>query len=204
MIASVRGILKHKTPETVIIEVNGIGFEIFISLNTYYKLPDVGETYGLLTYTHVREDCLQLYGFRDENEKKLFHLLQGVSKIGPKLALNILSGTTPEELRDAVLRADYLRISQIPRVGRKTAERIIVELRDKIKEIPAVAGVSIPVADALRNRVDDAIEALMVLGYARKDAESALGKVLAKTGSQDDNLTVESLLKQSLNILTHG
>src|SRR4030042_2159839 len=134
MIAIVRGKLARKAPESVIIENHGIGYEVFISLNTFYKLPGQGEELSLLTYTHVREDCLQLYGFLDDGEKKLFHLLLGVSKIGARLALNILSGITPAELKEAILSGDQFRLSQIPRVGRKTADRIIVELRDRVKD----------------------------------------------------------------------
>lgn len=199
MIAFVKGKLSKKTPESVIIETNGIGYGIFISLNTFYKLPAHGEEISLHTYTHVREDCLQLFGFSNENEKRLFHLLRGVAKIGPRLALNILSGITPIELREAILSGDQFRISQVPRVGKKTAERIILELKDRVMDIPVPLAERVPVDDRFRKEVDDALEALLVLGYSKKVAENALSKILA---GSSENLSVEILIRNSLSFIS--
>lgn len=201
MIASIQGTIQRKTPESVVIGTNGIGYEIFISLNTYYKLPDAGNDVFLITHTHVREDVLQLFGFLDEHEKRLFHMLMGVAKIGPRLALNILSGITPVELKDAIIRGDQYRISQIPRVGKKTAERIIVELRDKMKTVVVQAGDLRHVPDGARKAVDDVMEALLVLGYSRKEAEKGIHQALSKA---PEGFTVEILLKESLRMLTTG
>jgi Holliday junction DNA helicase RuvA len=191
--------LDKKTPDRAIVNTGGIGYEVFITLNTFYKLPDAGEDIFFLVYTHVREDTLQLFGFLDENEKRLFHLLLGVAKIGPRLALNILSGITAGELKEAIMRGDQYRINQIPRVGKKTAERIIVELKDKVKDVP-VGPVESLIPDVSRGKeIDDVLEALLVLGYSKKEAEKGLSKALAESGDQS---TVEKLLKESLRILT--
>ena len=190
---------QKKSPESVIVTTGGFGYEVFITLNTYYKLPDAGEEISYLIYTHVREDMLQLYGFLDENEKKLFHLLLGVAKIGPRLALNILSGITPVELREAIMRGDQYRISQIPRVGKKTAERMIVELKDKVNKLAASTIEPLASDKGHHREIDDVLAALLVLGYSRKEAEKGVSKALA---GFNDRVSVEKLLKESLRMLT--
>ena len=135
MIAQLTGALALKSPEQLIVDVNGVGYLVSVSLNAFYKLPEAGERVQLLIHTHVREDALQLYGFLDRAEKELFLLLTSVSGIGPRLAMNILSGTPTRDLLDALDASDLARLVAIPGVGKKTAERLVVELRDKIKTL---------------------------------------------------------------------
>src|SRR5574340_1278175 len=133
MIAQLAGSLAYKSPEQLIVDVQGVGYQVFVSLNSFYRLPEPGGRVELLIHTHVREDALQLYGFADRDEKDLFLLLLGISGIGPRLALNILSGTPAAELQAALEAGDLVRLVAIPGIGKKTAERLIVELRDKVK-----------------------------------------------------------------------
>src|SRR5215470_13888086 len=140
MIAQLAGSLAYKSPEHLIVDVHGVGYQVMVSLNSFYRLPEPGTAVHLLIHTHVREDALQLYGFIDRAEKDLFLLLVGVSGIGPRLALNILSGTPSQELEDALEAADLVRLQAIPGVGKKTAERLVVELRDKVKLLKSARG----------------------------------------------------------------
>ena len=128
MIGRLRGQLVKRDPAQVILDVNGVGYRVFIPLSTYYRLPERGADVLLHTATHLREDALHLYGFLSEQERSLFDLLRGVTGIGPRVAINILSGITAEELSAAIGRGDLVRLSAIPGVGRKTAERIVLEL----------------------------------------------------------------------------
>src|SRR5574337_1230710 len=133
MIAQLAGALAYKSPEHLVVDVHGVGYQVFVSLNSFYRLPEPGSRVSLLIHTHVREDSIQLFGFADPGEKELFLLLLGVSGIGPQLALNILSGTPSQELQAALEAEDLVRLVAIPGIGKKTAERLIVELRDKVK-----------------------------------------------------------------------
>jgi Holliday junction DNA helicase RuvA len=133
MIAQLAGALAHKSPEHIIVDVQGVGYQVFVSLNSFYRLPEPGNRVDLLIHTHVREDALQLYGFMDRQEKDLFQLLIGISGIGPRLGLNILSGMRADELQEALEAGDLARLVAIPGVGKKTAERLVLELRDKVK-----------------------------------------------------------------------
>ena len=139
MIAQIRGQLVEKRPGVVIVETQGIGYQVFVSLSTFYDLPEATQGVRLHTYTHVREDLLQLFGFSTFLEKEIFQILIGVSGIGPKLALNILSGIAPAELIASLQSEDVARLTQIPGVGRKTAERLVFDLKEKIGKI-AVRG----------------------------------------------------------------
>src|SRR5215471_1022482 len=132
MISRLSGALEEKTPELLIVDVHGVGYQVFVSLQTFYRLPALHEKVSLHIYTNLREDALQLYGFMDEKEKDAFLLLKGVTGIGPRLALNILSGIPVAELESALRTSDVTRLVAVPGVGRKTAERLVVELREKV------------------------------------------------------------------------
>ncbi len=193
MIAKVRGILDHKAPGEVIVDVGGVGYQLFTALSVFYRLPEVGQPVTLLVYTHVREDALQLFGFYDPAEKQAFMLLTGVSGIGPRLALNILSGMAAGELLDALRDGDVARLVSIPGVGKRLADRMIVELRDRIEALPDAA----PEAAAAPGIRGDALSALVNLGYRRADAERAVRQVLGNGASE-----LETVLKEALRLLS--
>lgn len=203
MIAHVKGKIIHKSPESVIIDIAGVGYEVHIPLSTFYKLPETEEYVSLNTYTHIREDALQLYGFFTRREKEIFQLLIGVSGVGPRLARNILSGIPADDLVSALSSGDIARLKAIPGIGGKTAERLIVELRDKMTAIVrshvgevAASGV----ADKKDDISKDVLSALVNLGYKGNLAEKAIEK--AKQINTD--ATFEILLKESLKVLAHG
>ncbi len=200
MIATLEGRLVYKSPDEAVIDVNGVGYQLFLSLETFSRLPEPGEKVVLQTYTHVREDALQLYGFFSQQEKKLFQLLIGVAKIGPRLARNILSGLSVEELKQAISTADVVTISAIPGVGRKTAERMVVELQDKIGALP-VSGQSIsrPGFSSQSTQEVDAISALVNLGYKQAAAQRAVKKILAE--KEAAALSLQELVKDALRRL---
>ncbi len=192
MIAKVRGTLDHKAPGEVIVDVGGVGYQLFTPLSVFYRLPEVGEPVTLLVYTHVREDSLQLFGFFDPAEKQAFLLLTGVSGIGPRLALNILSGMAAGELLGALRDGDVARLVTIPGVGKRLADRMIVELRDRIDALPDIAPAA---ADpGIRG---DALSALVNLGYRRADAERAVRQVLSEGAAE-----LETVLKEALRMLS--
>ena len=193
MIAQLAGSLAYKSPEHLIVDVQGVGYQVMVSLNSFYRLPDPGRPVHLLIHTHVREDALQLYGFIDRAEKELFLLLVGVSGIGPRLALNILSGTTSQELEEALEAGDLVRLQAIPGVGKKTAERLVVELRDKIKLLKGARG-----ADDGRRASGveaEAVSALVNLGYRHNEAERAV-KVACAAGAHEIEAVIRGALKR--------
>ena len=196
MIAHISGTLAHKVPGEVIVDVGGVGYQIFIALNVFYGLPEVGAPVSLQIHTHVREDALQLFGFSDFAEKQMFLLLIGVSGIGPKLAINILSGITAEELVRALRESDQLRLIGIPGVGRKLAERMIVELKDKLMALAPPPAESVKTESGSQLLLD-AVSALVNLGYKRPDAEKVVRDVL-KRGTA----SLEAVLKESLRLLS--
>ncbi len=199
MIAHLKGQLLIKTPESIIIDAGGIGYEVFVPLSTFYNLPEKYENVSLHIYTHVREDALMLFGFQSQLEKSLFMMLISVSGIGPKLAVNILSGIGPQELLEAIANGDAVRLRSIPGIGKKTAERIALELKDKackltgFQDIPT-APKPVQIRDTL---TDDALSALVNLGYSTKVAEHAVQK--AKAELVDG--TLEEIIKKALKIL---
>lgn len=202
MIATISGRLTHKSPEFLIVDVNGIGYRVIAPLTTYYKLPEINNSVFLYIYTHVREDSLILFGFLTHEEKDTFQKLIGVSQIGPKLAVNILSGITARELKEAIAKGDIVRLTSIPGVGRKTAERITLELKDKIDFIvedtqpPAVSRQLSVRRDPL---FEDAVSALVNLGYKKVVAEDAVKQARGREGEKTD---IEGLIKESLKILS--
>jgi holliday junction DNA helicase RuvA len=167
-----------------------------IPVSTFYRLGELGSEASLLTYTHVREDTLALFGFLTSGEQALFELLIGVAGVGPKLAINVLSGIETEELVQALRTADVPRLTRIPGVGRKTAERLVVELRDKAQKLPLSA--QAPEAAAGPTPKDDLVSALANLGYSRPEAEKAAERALKEDGAG----RLEDLLRLSLRTLS--
>jgi len=199
MIAHLTGILFSKRPQSVVVDTTGVGYHIYIPLSTFYQLPDEMEKVSLHVYTHVRQDMLQLFGFQTETEKEIFLLLISVSGIGPKLALNILSGIGIKELLSAIVNADSERISAIPGVGKKTSQRITLELKEKVSDI--VEGIELRPQEKvqIRNKeiFDDALSALINLGYPSKSAKIVIENVLRN----DNDINLDTLLKEALRNL---
>lgn len=199
MIAQLRGRLLDKQPNRIIVDVNGVGYDLFVPLSTFYSLGEDGDEVTLRTHTHVREDALALYGFATKLEQDLFERLIGISGIGPKLALAVLSGLEPAELMRAIERGDVAQLTAIPGVGKKTAERIVLELKDRLpRAIPAAAAAG-HAPDPLSIR-DDVLSALLNLGYHRPLAEKAVAAALQTTSSASDG-GFERTLKQALREL---
>lgn len=175
MIAKLRGILAEKSPGDVLIDVGGVGYSAYVSLSTFCRLPEQGATVELFIVTNLRENALELFGFRDRKERAAFTLLRGVSGIGPRLALTILSGIDAEELYDVVREGRTDRLVAVPGVGKKTAERVLVDLRGRIEglERSAAAGVE-PERPGLGAVERDAVSALVALGYREVDARNAV------------------------------
>jgi Holliday junction DNA helicase RuvA len=192
VIAHLRGKLAQKDPARVIVDVNGVGYEVFIPLTTFTALPDAGSDVSIDIHTHVREDIIALYGFSSRRERSIFEKLMTISGIGPKLAVTILSGGSVEDLVGAVKRGDLARLTAIPGVGKKTGERIILELKDKLQDFAEAQPKSSVEADVL--------SALENLGYNRALSESAMRR--AVDGDRDPAFDV--LFKRSLQILTKG
>jgi Holliday junction DNA helicase RuvA len=193
MIALLRGTLIEKHPNQAIVEAAGVGYDVAIPVSTFTRLPDAGTEVRLRIHTHVREDALALYGFLTQDEKALFEKLLGVSGIGPTLAVKILSGLSAADLILFIRRGEVERLVKIPGVGKKTAERMVLELRDKL---PAPAGEEpqTPPAEALSAVDQDVLSALLNLGCARPQAEAAVRKAKVAGGS----LEFEPLFRRSL------
>jgi holliday junction DNA helicase RuvA len=181
MIAYLRGKLISRHPNQAVVETGGVGYDVTISVPTFSELPALGGDVALHIHTHVREDQLALYGFLKAEEKQLFEKLITVSGIGPKLAITILSGMAAQELGNAIRGNDVARLTKIPGIGRKTAERLVLELRDKLPEAGQEAPSAIPSLNTIQ---EDVLSALVNLGYQRTVAEKALLSV-AKDGSFD-------------------
>ncbi len=197
MIARLRGTLVSKSPGQVIVEVGGVGYQVFVPLSTYYHLPEKGEEVLLHTSTYVRDEVIVLYGFRTEEEKDLFELLQGVSGIGPRVATNILSGISTEELIPAISRGDVVRLKTIPGVGRKTAERLVLELREKLAD--RVKDGQAAVLKGKDQVLEDVISALVNLGCDRKEAAKAAEGAREALGVQAG---FEPLVKFALKVVS--
>src|SRR5215210_5620736 len=206
MIAYLSGKLLEKQATSVIIDVGGIGYEVTIPLSTFYELGEEGADVSLRIYTHVREDALQLFGFKSERERQLYLKLISVQGIGAKSGISMLSGMSAEEIVTAIRTDNLARLTSIPGVGRKTAERMVIELRDKLNDLSSAAtqqqlsiaagGASVP-ADSV---YDDALSALTNLGYQRNAAEKAL-KQAVQDGTE---MSVQKLLRKSLQLLAKG
>ncbi|OGP97627.1 MAG: Holliday junction DNA helicase RuvA [Deltaproteobacteria bacterium RBG_16_55_12] len=193
MIAKINGTLEHKVPGEVIINVGGVGYQVFIPLSVFYRLPEAGGAVNLYIHTHLREDALQLFGFLEHEEKQVFLSLNSVTGIGPKLAINILSGIPAEELARALKEGDQPRLVSIPGVGKKLAERMIVELRDKFLTMPAEEMGRSDGSQPMR----DAISALVNLGYRQGDAEKSVREI-----TRNGEKTLAEVLKEALRRLS--
>jgi len=196
VIAQISGTLAQKVPGEIVVDVVGVGYQIFIPLNVFYRVPEIGAPVSLQIHTHVRDDALQLFGFQDLAEKQIFLLLISVSGIGPKLAVNILSGIPAEDLARALKVGDQARLVAIPGVGRKLAERMIVELKDKLATL-STAGVESPKPEIGSQVMQDAVSALVNLGYKRPEAEKTVREVL-RSGDR----SLENVLKDTLRRLS--
>lgn len=198
MIGYLKGTLVLKNPQRVTVDVNGVGYEVVVPLSTFYGLPDIGEKIELFIHTHLREDALVLFGFQSAVEKSIFLLLITVSGIGPRLSLNILSGIGPSELVGAISRGDSARLQAIPGIGRKTAERIALELKDKAGRILDVdESRKAPSEKAEPQLMDDALSVFVNLGYTGKSARAVLEKTMARLG----DVGLEVLIREALRII---
>ncbi|MDH3453970.1 MAG: Holliday junction branch migration protein RuvA [Desulfuromonadales bacterium] len=198
MIALVRGTLAYKSIDHVIVDVGGVGYRLFIPLSTFYSLPETGEV-SLFTHTHVREDALLLYGFLTLEEKDLFVILIGISGVGPKLAVNILSHIPAQDLKRAIATGDIKRLSGLPGIGKKTAERLVLELKDKVgpvDELPASAGAATATGSTASSLSNDVISALVNLGY-----KEALARKVLENMELTPGLSMEETLKGALKVL---
>ena len=199
MIAHLNGHLLEKTTQSVIIEAGGIGYEVLVPLSTLYELPEKDERVGLHVHTHVREDAFLLFGFYTTLEKDLFLMLISVSGIGPKLSLNILSGIGPKDLLMAMASGNAAQLQAIPGVGKKTAERIALELKDRASKLLDQEKIEpLSVLEAKdRGLIDDALSALFNLGYPAKSAKRAV----EKARSSVKEISLEGLIREALRIL---
>ena len=196
MIAWLSGRLRHKSVDHLIIDVAGIGYQVSVPLSTYNAIPEDGEDVSLHIYTHVREDSLSLFGFLTEAEKSMFMLLLGVSGIGPKLALAILSSLPVQDLSRAILSSDESRLFSIPGIGKKTAARMLLELKDKMKLImPMIA--PLPEEAVVSDDLEDVISALVNLGYKKPQAEETVRKVR----HAHPGLAVKDQIREALGML---
>jgi Holliday junction DNA helicase RuvA len=199
MIGYIKGQLLQKKPNVLLVDVHGVGYEIFIPLTSFYELPGEGNEVSLKIHTHVREDALTLFGFHTQREKDLFLKLLSISGIGPKLAIAILSGAQVEELARAIADGNLVRLTAIPGVGRKTAERLVLELKSQISRFllpEQVQAAQQP--GAISPLEEDILSALVNLGYARASAEKALSVVLRSAECQR---TFEDILRATLRRL---
>ncbi len=196
MIVFLEGALVEKDPTRVVLDVGGVGYEVFIPLSTYDRLPLPGAACRLLTYDHVREDIHALYGFAAEAERELFLKLISVSGIGPRLAIMTLSGLTARDLKAAILQADVKRLSSISGIGKKTAERMVLELKDKFDAGDALeAAAGLPESEPADSRLRDALMALISLGYKQAEAQKMVQGVMKRLKPAS---TVEDVVRMAL------
>ena len=196
MIAHLQGEILRKSPQEVVVDVAGVGYRVLIPVSTFYKLGPEGDSVRLLVHTHVREDALSLFGFASRGEQALFERLIGVAGVGPKLAVNILSGIEAGELAEALRASDVARLTRIPGVGKKTAERLVVDLKDKMPPLSAAPG---PGEGAPAGGVkEDLASTLVNLGYSRGEAEKGAERALREDGSG----RFEDLLRRALSALS--
>jgi len=199
MIARLSGILVEKSVTQCVIDVHGAGYRIVVPLTTFYELPEIGQPVVIHVHTHVREDAIHLYGFHAQEEKAVFQLMISVSGIGPKLAINILSGIAAGELIRAVMEDDLKRLTGIPGVGKKTAERMVLELKDKVAKLDREAVAVGTVAAEKGARVkDDALSALVNLGYKGSAVKEIVDRIMREAPEAP---SLDQLLKRALRTL---
>lgn len=196
MLAYIKGTLEMKFDNYIVIDVGGLGYKVFMSESAIEQIGDIGEIIKIHTHYHVREDDISIYGFKTNDELKMFELLLGVSGIGAKSAINMLSNITPSNFALAVITNDTSKLVKIPGIGAKSAARIVLELKDKLKTIEAKEeNQEIKEAIVEDNKVSEAISALQVLGYNRKEIEKAIEKI------DKDSLSLEDIIRKLLAIL---
>lgn len=195
MIVFLEGTLAEKQPGRAVVNVGGVGYEVFIPLSSFEKLPPEGAACRVLTYHHVKEDGEELYGFATETERRLFLLLYSVNGVGPRTALGVLGGLSARDIKTAIATGDVKRLSSVKGLGRKTAEKIIVELKDKLTEGEVLEAASGEPASAEEVRLRDAILALISLGYKQVEAQKMVQDVLPKAPA---GATVEDLVRRAL------
>jgi Holliday junction DNA helicase RuvA len=193
MIAHLRGKLLHKTPQQAIVEAGGVGYDVMITVPTFSALPNDGAEVSLFIHTHVREDALALFGFTDATEKRVFEKLISISGIGPKLAMTILSGLSVDRLVGAIRAQDHAMLTKIPGVGKKTAERVTLELKDKLDDL----AIATPGAGSVIGAVaEDVLSALVNLGYQRTAAQRAIETAVEREPAAKENF--EALFRASM------
>jgi holliday junction DNA helicase RuvA len=200
VIAHLRGTIHEKHPNRIVVDVHGVGYDVFVPLSTFYGLGDAGAAIALRVHTHVREDALVLYGFATVVEQELFERLIAISGIGPKVALAVLSGIEPQDLIRAIERGDVARLTAIPGVGKKTSERIVLELKDRLPRAAASAPAAADIAPQATVVRDDVLSALVNLGYHRPLAEKAADAAVNTLGSSAE-VGFERVLRQALREL---
>ena len=198
MIDSIKGTLVKKNPTSVIIDIGGIRLGIPITLATFEKIPDPNHAVELLTYLHVREDIMELYGFYDDHERDVFMQLNSISGIGPRSAMNILSGTNPIEFKKKIIDSDVASLTSIPGIGTKTAKRIIVELKDKFTDQGTGGDLDFLLESSDKDKIDDVTKVLISLGYKPSAINQVIKKLVAKDGL-DEN--IEDIIKEALTLL---
>ncbi len=202
MIASLTGRLAFKAPTHLVLDVHGVGYEVFIPLSTYYGLPNLSDSISLSVHTHVREDAIQLFGFLTSQEKDAFVLLTSVSGVGPKLALSVLSALPVSSLVSAIQSGDVEKLTTVPGIGNKSASRLVLELKDKVEKLhPGLASASEAPRQGHDATFDDALSALVNLGYRPQDAKEALKQVKK---SNAESIVLKDMIRESLKELARG
>jgi Holliday junction DNA helicase RuvA len=200
MIGHLSGKLIEKQPSRIIIEAGGVGYEVFVPLSTFYTLGEIGSHVELKIYTSVREDAIQLFGFSTARDRELYLKLISVQGIGARSGISLLSGMSSDEIISAITSGDIARLTTIPGVGKKTAERMIVELRDKLSSFAVVPIDGQPITSDKSSAYDDALSALLNLGYQKQAAERALKQAAASTTDSD----LSAILRDALRLLSKG
>jgi Holliday junction DNA helicase RuvA len=202
MIASLTGRLAFKAPTYLVLDVHGVGYEVYIPLSTYYGLPNLSESISLSVHTHVREDAIQLFGFLTSQEKDAFVLLTSVSGVGPKLALSVLSALPVSDLVSAIQSGDVEKLTTVPGIGHKSASRLVLELKDKVDKLYlGLASVSESPRQGEDATFDDALSALVNLGYRQQDVKEALKQVRK---SNAESIVLKDMIRESLKELARG
>ena len=202
MIATLTGRLACKSPSQITLDVHGVGYEVFIPLSTFYSLPDINESVFLRVHTHLREDAIQLFGFLTATEKDAFILLTGISGIGPKLALSVLSTLSVMDLVSAIQAGDMDKLATVPGIGKKSAGRIVLELKDKVERLHAMpTAVTIATGNSSSRLHDDALSALVNLGYRAQEAKDIIKRI---TQSQSSPIPLKDLIRETLKELARG
>ncbi|MBM4124214.1 MAG: Holliday junction branch migration protein RuvA [Nitrospira sp.] len=201
MIAALTGRLAFKAPSHVTLDVQGVGYEVFIPLSTFYALPDLNEAASLSIHTHLREDAIQLFGFLTAHEKDAFILLTGISGIGPKLALSVLSSLSIPDFVSAVQTGDLDKLSTVPGIGKKSAARIALELKDKVERLHPAATAAQTLAEPLDRLQEDALSALVNLGYKPAEVKESLKRL---AGSSPETRPLKDLIREVLKDLAKG